>query len=494
MSQTAIPYQFERYLVDRIDAGLAPDMNEFVFAYIPDLDINLDIDRSSGLPDESLIVYRQDVDQVARLDDNTIVYSVIVPSSVAEFTFNALYIHDKNTADSCGMIVHKLGETKEANMTSTKSVAQHYDGAAALANISIDPETWQIDFQARITGMDEERRLDALEIYGHTAFITGFEVTESELVDDLYKVSAGIVHVGGLRAVLSSVTNISEPILPVDLYVDVVRNGTVLSTWTNTPTIVQSDDVLTDYVDELGKNHYVAALARINADGSITDWRRLGGNDALERQDNHATDDDIDNEISTDKHIKLPQFWRAISLTRLVDKLWLSLASKIAPVGTPQPWLTDTAPTGWAIMKGQSFDTTLYPELAKVFTNGIIPDMRGAGFLGKEDGETIAAYEQGQVKSHGHAGSTISSVDLGTKETAESGTHTHSFGVGTSEGGANEGVDLVDAWSTKNTSSDGNHTHNITLGSHSHSVTIANFGATKNTINHRKANWIVRLA
>jgi hypothetical protein len=501
MSQTVIPYQFERYLVDRIDSGLAPDMNEFVFAYIPNLDVDTVIDRNTGIPDESVIVYRQDVDQVARLDDNTIIYSVIVSSSVPEFTFNALYIHDKNTPNSCGMIVHKLDETKETNMTATKSVAQQYDGAAALANITIEPETWQIDFRARLTGMDEERRLDALEIYGHTAFISGFDVSESELVDDLYKVSPGIVHVGGLRAELTSVTNISDPALPIGLYVDVVRNGTTLSVSINTPTIKQSTDVLTDYVDELGRDHFVAALAGINADGSITDWRRFGGNNELERQDNHASDSDIDGEVSAEKHIKLPQFWRAMSPSRLVDKLWLSLAAKIAPVGTPQPWLTDTAPTGWAIMKGQTFNTTTYPELAKVFPLGIIPDMRGAGLIGKEDGETVASYEEGQVKSHGHSGS-VDMTDLGTKSSSPSGGHGHPIlgYVAQSRflyeaGGGLESVGVP----SKNNNDDvigvvQDHAHSVAIGSHAHTISIAQFGASKNTINHRKANWIVRLA
>ena len=71
-------------------------------------------------------------------------------------------------------------------------------------------------------------------------------------------------------------------------------------------------DNITDYVDENGKQHYVEKLAEINADGTIADLRNdLIG--ALERSDNAATNDDIDNETTEEKHIKLPQFWRALT-------------------------------------------------------------------------------------------------------------------------------------------------------------------------------------
>jgi hypothetical protein len=494
MSQTAIPYQFERYLVDRIEAGFAPDMNEFVFAYLPSLDVDLAIDRSTGLPDERFIVHRQEVDQVARLDDNTIIYSVIVPSSFAEFTFNALYLHDKNTPNSCGMIVHKLDETKETNMTITKSVAQQYDGAAALANITIEPATWQIDFQARLIGMDEARRLDALEIYGHTAYISGFDV--SLVSADIYQVGAGVVHVGGLRAELKSATNIEVSSKPTGLYVDVVREGTVLSAWANTLTIKPSPSALTDYVDENGKAHYVTRLAGISTAGAIVDWRLFGGNNELERQDNHASDSDIDDEVSADKHIKLPQFWRAMSSSRLIDKLWLGLAEEIFPVGAPVAWPSDTAPSGYAVMKGQSFNTTMYPALALLYPEGIIPDMRGLTIVGKKEADMVLDYEADGVISHSHAGS-VSSVNLGTKTSGGGGAHSHytqhyyaNANGGGNPAGFNNVTTAFQAW----TNTVGDHTHNIAIGAHGHALTISAFGNTENTIKNRKFNWIVRLA
>ncbi|EGR4319575.1 phage tail protein [Vibrio cholerae] len=272
MSQTAIPLQFEKYLQNQISVGKAPDMNEMIFAYIPNLDPSQPIDRNQGLPAVSTWVHQQDIDQVGKLGDNALVYSVVIPGSVAAFTFNAIYLRDKSVPNSCGMVVHKATETKEAGMASTKNLMQQYTGAAQVAGITVDAQTWQIDYQARLLGIEEDMRLANLDNYGHTAFIQGFDVTQQ--ADPVkYKVAPGVVYVGGLRAELKNEVIQTISAKPTGLYIDVVRTGTVLSKWQNIVTVRASATPLTDYVDQNQQQHYVARLAGINANGSITDWR-----------------------------------------------------------------------------------------------------------------------------------------------------------------------------------------------------------------------------
>lgn len=272
MSQTAIPLQFEKYLQNQISVGKAPDMNEMIFAYIPNLDPSQPIDRNQGLPATSTWVHQQDIDQVGKLGDNALVYSVVIPGSVAAFTFNAIYLRDKNVPNSCGMVVHKAEETKENGMASTKSLMQQYTGAAQIAGITVDAQTWQIDYQARLFGIEEDMRLANLDNYGHTAFIQGFDVTQ-QADPAKYKVAPGVVYVGGLRAELKNEVIQTISAAPTGLYIDVVRTGTVLSKWQNIVTVRASATPLTDYVDQNQQQHYVARLAGINANGSITDWR-----------------------------------------------------------------------------------------------------------------------------------------------------------------------------------------------------------------------------
>ncbi len=272
MSQTAIPLQFEKYLQNQISVGKAPDMNEMIFAYIPNLDPSQPIDRNQGLPATSTWVHQQNIDQVGKLGDNALVYSVVIPGSVAAFTFNAIYLRDKNVPNSCGMVVHKATETKEAGMASTKNLMQQYTGAAQVAGITVDAQTWQIDYQARLLGIEEDMRLANLDNYGHTAFIQGFDVTQ-QADPAKYKVAPGVVYVGGLRAELKNEVIQTISAKPTGLYIDVVRTGTVLSKWQNIVTVRASATPLTDYVDQNQQQHYVARLAGINANGSITDWR-----------------------------------------------------------------------------------------------------------------------------------------------------------------------------------------------------------------------------
>lgn len=172
-----------------------------------------------------------------------------------------------------------------------------------------------------------------------------------------------------------------------------------------------------------------------------------------------------------------------------------TIRNNLFPIGGAIPWPTDIAPTGFAIMKGQGFDVSVFTETAKAYPNGILDDMRGLAVVGKKDGELILAYEADGVKSHAHNAS-ASSPDLGTKWTSVGGGHTHgvrsriAYGSGThraldSESGGIEG---------QGTDYAGDHSHPIYIGPHSHAIYVAAYGHAENTIKNRKFNWIVRLA
>ncbi|EHS1309716.1 phage tail protein, partial [Escherichia coli] len=83
------------------------------------------------------------------------------------------------------------------------------------------------------------------------------------------------------------------------------------------------------------------------------------------------------------------------------------------PVGAPIPWPSDTVPSGYALMQGQTFDKSAYPKLAVAYPSGVIPDMRGWTIKGKPgSGRAVLSQEQDGIKSHTHSAS-ASSTDLG---------------------------------------------------------------------------------
>ncbi|HCO7244633.1 TPA: phage tail protein [Escherichia coli] len=212
------------------------------------------------------------------------------------------------------------------------------------------------------------------------------------------------------------------------------------------------------------------------------------------------------------------------------------------PVGAPIPWPSDTVPSGYALMQGQTFDKSAYPKLAAAYPSGVIPDMRGWTIKGKPaSGRAVLSQEQDGIKSHTHSASasstdlgtkTTSSFDYGTKSTNNTGAHTHSvsgtaasagahthsmtFVSGGSSGAPGSGAPDYSKYSV-NTSSAGAHTHSVSgtaastgahahtvgigahthsvaIGSHGHTITVNAAGNAENTVKNIAFNYIVRLA
>ncbi|ELU5273364.1 phage tail protein [Escherichia coli] len=228
------------------------------------------------------------------------------------------------------------------------------------------------------------------------------------------------------------------------------------------------------------------------------------------------------------------------------------------PVGAPIPWPSDTVPSGYALMQGQTFDKSAYPKLAAAYPSGVIPDMRGWTIKGKPaSGRAVLSQEQDGIKSHTHSASasstdlgtkTTSSFDYGTKSTNNTGAHTHSLSgstnaagnhshrdgrrfnpsvfkdtyqygytsSGTNTWGVQGSVGMSTGW-LANTSTDGNHshslsgtaasagthahtvgigahTHSVAIGSHGHTITVNAAGNAENTVKNIAFNYIVRLA
>ena len=190
------------------------------------------------------------------------------------------------------------------------------------------------------------------------------------------------------------------------------------------------------------------------------------------------------------------------------------------PPGAPIPWPSDTVPSGYALMQGQTFDKSAYPKLAAAYPSGVIPDMRGWTIKGKPaSGRAVLSQEQDGIKSHTHSASasstdlgtkTTSSFDYGTKSTNNTGAHTHNFaynntsayaetpGTGggmhatnTSKAASNR---VLSAGAHTHTVAIGAHTHTLAIGSHTHTITIAAYGNAENTVKNIAFNYIVRLA
>ncbi|EGO6590398.1 MULTISPECIES: phage tail protein [Escherichia] len=202
---------------------------------------------------------------------------------------------------------------------------------------------------------------------------------------------------------------------------------------------------------------------------------------------------------------------KAIKL--LAEKI-TDLQGTALPVGTPIPWPSDSVPSGYALMQGQSFDKGSYPKLAVAYPSGIIPDMRGWTIKGKPaSGRAVLSQEQDGIKSHAHSASAsntdlgtkiTSSFDYGSKSTDAGGLHNHDVGqqVSVSAGGGST-VNMNSGVRNLYTGQAGNHAHGVYIGPHNHAVAIGSHGHTitvnasgnaENTVKNIAFNYIVRLA
>ncbi|HGG3161372.1 TPA: phage tail protein [Salmonella enterica subsp. enterica serovar Breda] len=277
MSQTTITLAFEQWKAQQGATGEPVLLDEFVFANVPGLDPDQPVDRNETLPPAEQIVHRQAVSRKGVVNDNAVVHSVVLGADVGDFSFNWIGLLNK-ASGTLAMIVHaplqqklKTAEGQQGNVL-TRSFLMEYNGAQAETGINTPAETWQIDFTARMAGMDERQRLENIDIFGAAAFFgDGYLVGKS---GNQFYVTKGTGYVSGLRTTLAENRNITVTTRPVKVWLDVCWTGTLTSVWGVQSRITVADN-LADYVQN-GVQHYVFAVAGIDENGNITDLRPKG--------------------------------------------------------------------------------------------------------------------------------------------------------------------------------------------------------------------------
>ncbi|HIC5884229.1 TPA: phage tail protein [Salmonella enterica subsp. enterica serovar Thompson] len=277
MAQSVITSAFEHLKAQEATGGNRIIIDQFVFANIPGLNVTDTPPESEPLPPDAQIVHRQAVDRNGVVNENTVAYSVTLPESVGDFTFNWLGLVSSATNTLCmAVYLHpqekiKTADGKQGN-TLIYSEIMEYAGASAATGITTPVSTWQIDFTARLHGMDEATRKAALDIYGPGLFFNdAFKLTAQATGQATF--APGIAYLRGLRVelgvpgTLTYSTGISQTV-----YIDAALTGTL--TGENKATFSLTSQKSADYIDSLGFAHYVEPVATISASGEIIDIRK----------------------------------------------------------------------------------------------------------------------------------------------------------------------------------------------------------------------------
>lgn len=273
MAKSTITTAFAAWNTRKILAGQPSRPDQMVFALIPGQSENTEVNPSEAMPAAAQIKYSADITRYGALNENAVVYSVVLDTSVGNWDYNWIGLTDSATGTVL-MIVHTPQQRKIKTSSGVqgnnliRNLAMEYSGAAAASQINVTPETWMIDFRARLLSSDEQTRLANVDYYGPGAFqADSFKLSVSGTTGS---VQPGLAYVGGLRISGAAVKTI--PVTAnTSVWVDATWQGTVTGEWKTSFKLVTSLE-LADYVDALGFQHYVTKIADIRS-GVLFDTR-----------------------------------------------------------------------------------------------------------------------------------------------------------------------------------------------------------------------------
>lgn len=319
------------YKAQQEAAGQPVILDQIVFAYVPGIDPEAPIDPDSTLPPEEQIVYRYDIPSQNKgfINPDAVVYSCLLGTDIGTWTYNSIYLINSEL-NLAGSIITTPDQVKVAadptsgieGDTLVRNIVTTYANAQELTQITVAAEVWQLDFTLRLAAMDERVRQINLDEYGHASFFEdGWKVTHTAGATSA-TVQPGVGYVGGLKSVLETMQTIDLTgiTLPKAVYLVSTFQGQANSAWETTSEI-RVETNLDEIFTENGFTYYAAPLAKITSIADAEDWRQMNKETDFVRISNAATNNDIDTESTEEKHINLPQLWRAFTnkISSLLD-------------------------------------------------------------------------------------------------------------------------------------------------------------------------------
>lgn len=268
MSKTAIIKSGEQFFIKQLSESQPIKLDQVIFANISGINGDTEIDLNGSMPDASQIVHTAPVTQSGLLNDRTVVYSVILDTNVGDFSFNYIGLVNEETDTLC-MVMHtdltrkvKTAGQRQGN-TITESIWLEIDNASESTGITVNAQTWQIDYSKRLAGEDERIRLTNYDLYNRLAINDGFAITKN---GNQLTVSSGLAYVAGLR-----VDHAAQKSVKVEnnqsLYIDAWLAGTVTGEWSVNYNLIAGTN-LRDY-EKNGFKHYVERVASVDARGQL---------------------------------------------------------------------------------------------------------------------------------------------------------------------------------------------------------------------------------
>ncbi|PRW96412.1 phage tail protein [Pseudomonas fragi] len=487
------------------------EVSRFVFALIPGLNPDSEVDRASVLPPAAQIVHTATVQRSGYVTPNQVVYSVMLGSDVGDWNFNWVGLQ---TAENVLLAVayvpvqekRKSRPPYQVGNNLTRNFMVAFSGAMAMTGITIDASTWQHDFTVRLGGIDERERLTNRDLFGRSCFFgSGLQLVKT---GNSYQLKPGIAYVEGIRVVQPEPTIINVANVPSKAWLEVAlqRKGSDMVT---TCQVVFGAN-LVDKTDSAGARHYFVPIADLPNSNTVTDLRpfqpvdvaliehlalRNGDYEQLRARGTKKEDvglSELPNAKSDDPKTNSSDILATTkalnALRKIVDDSLTGLVGSFAMAA---------APPGWLKANGAAVSRTTYAGLFQVIGtrfgvgDGVntfnLPDPRGLFTRAWSDGSSMDAgrglgtVQEDAGKSHTHTGSaSAGGSHIHPASTDVQGSHSHemkkSSGSNNTPGGWVSPANIGNSMAS--TEPAGAHSHTVTVapaGEHGHIITI---GAT----------------
>ena len=425
--------------------SVSNDLNvvSFVLANINGLGAE-PVDRIESMPAGGDIVATLPVTKSGYVNTNQVVYSLVMDSSLGDYDFNWVGLVDDEgvlIAVTYTPLIEKrktAGAVPGNNLTRNFLVAR--SGIQATTAIAVPAETWQIDFNARLHGIDERERLSNFDLYGHDSFINdGWKVVRQGATTT-YDLSVGLGYVGGIRSDNAALQQVTAN--PLDsVWMDVSLQGDI-SDVSAVISFVVDAAIQNDYTDGLGFVHYLTKIADIAADGSVTDLRNKKYNGVGKTTIRFDESTPEDNELERDGTILIRADF---------SYLWEWVQEK-ATVITEAAWQARKLDTGTVgvFSDGDGSTTFRLPDnrgdFIRFWDHGAGNDPDAALRSG---GDTNASNQNGEIEAHSHA-------QRGTTDTTPQALHS-------SISNATNSTTEITNTSTENTGGNETRSRNVTV-------------------------------
>jgi hypothetical protein len=329
-------------------AGQVLNITHFVLANIAGLGAE-PVNRIEAMPAAGNIMATLPVTSHGYVNGNQVVYSLVMDSSLGDYDFNWVGLKDADgvlIACTYTPLIQKrktTGAIPGNNLTRNFLIA--FSGIQATTAIAVPAATWQIDFNARLWGIDERERLSNYDIYGHEGFFgDGWKVTRQGATTT-YDVAAGVGYVGGVRIASAVTQQVTVAGPPKSVWLDVSLQGDISDVSAVVAFVVDAV-AHADYTDTNGFKHYVTKIADIAADGSVTDVRISADNIVPQAEAEAGTATTIRN-------------WTAQRVRQAI----ISVTSLLAPLASPNLTGNPTAPTPDSTDNSTRISTTAWAKL-----------------------------------------------------------------------------------------------------------------------------------